>query len=158
MSFINVFLFPIYFINDGLVSSVAYQLFFTAQITLALPNGPRLLRIGILARGIKAVADKQVFFARLYRQLYQIFLYKRMHVKEKIDKIQIQGRATWGWRGVGGGGLSKKRGPTCGEGKNFALRKNVFEGALEWKGAQILEYTPPTRNRLPRPCTNLALM
>jgi hypothetical protein len=25
----------------------------------------------------------------------------------------------------------------------FAFRKNSFEGALEWKGAQILEYTPP---------------
>ena len=25
----------------------------------------------------------------------------------------------------------------------FAFRKKISEGALEWKGAQILEYTPP---------------
>ena len=37
-------------------------------------------------------------------------------------------------------------------GKIFAFRKNFFGGALEWKGAKILEYTPPpTGNRLARP-------
>jgi hypothetical protein len=36
----------------------------------------------------------------------------------------------------------------------FDIFRKIFLGALEWKGAQILEFTPPppTGNRLARPC------
>jgi hypothetical protein len=35
------------------------------------------------------------------------------------------------------------------------LSGKFFWGALEWKGSQILEYTPPTGNRLARPWLEL---
>ena len=38
-------------------------------------------------------------------------------------------------------------------GKIFAFRKDNFEGALEWKSAQILEYTPPNQKLV---CTALS--
>jgi hypothetical protein len=40
-------------------------------------------------------------------------------------------------------------------GKIFAFRKIFFMEALEWKGAQIWNTPPPTRNRLARPWSKL---
>ena len=42
--------------------------------------------------------------------------------------------------------------------KNFCFPENFFGGALEWKGVRILEYTPPTGNRLARPCLSPVIL